>query len=192
MPGWLPCFETRIIGPSENNPSVASPAHEPYRQSRDCFAVERDADEKKLIRVGDTNMPDVISPATFFWAASLVSLVGFCIHTIAGQRLVVTPLMGNEHLELQQRWFHFVAWHGVSISFAAYTAAFAYAALTPAGLDVAILMTVMNAAIALMFIGVGLKGDPMVFKFPGIYLALGTTALGVAGVLVSWSIFRIS
>ena len=130
-------------------------------------------------------MLDVISPATFFWAASLVSLVGFCIHTIAGQRLVMTPLMGNEHLELQQRWFHFVAWHGVSISFAAYTAAFAYAALTPGGLDVAILMTIMNAAIALMFIGVGIKGDPMVFKFPGLYLALGTTALGAAGVLTA-------
>jgi len=147
--------------------------------------VECEADENKLIRIGDTNMPDVISPATLFWAASLLSLVGFGIHTIAGQRLVMTPLMGNEHLELQQKWFHFVAWHGVSISFAAYTAAFAYAATTPAGLDVAILVTVMNAAIALMFIGVGLKGDPMVFKFPGIYLALGTTALGVAGVLVS-------
>lgn len=91
--------------------------------------------------------------------------------------------MGNEHLELQQRWFHFVAWHGISISFAAYTAAFAYAAMIPGGLDVAILVTAMNAVIALMFIGVGIKGDPMVFKFPGLYLALGTTALGVAGAL---------
>ncbi len=130
-------------------------------------------------------MATVTLSATWLWAASLVSLVGFGIHTFAGQRLVMTPLMANEHLELQQRWFHFVAWHGVSISFAAYTAAFAYAALTPGGLDVAILMTVMNAAIALMFIGVGIKGDPMVFKFPGIYLALGTAALGGTGVLLS-------
>jgi len=140
---------------------------------------------RKPIRIGDTSMAAVTLSATFFWAASLVSLVGFCIHTIAGQRLVMTPLMANEHLELQQKWFHFVAWHGVSISFAAYTAAFAYAALIPGGLDVAVLMTVMNAVITLMFIGVGLKGDPMVFKFPGIYLALGTTALGGAGVLLS-------
>jgi hypothetical protein len=130
-------------------------------------------------------MPDITLPATLFWAASLVSLIGFCIHTIAGQRLVMTPLMGNEHLEQQQKWFHFVAWHGVSISFFAYMAAFAYAAMIPGGLDVAILVTAMNAVIALMFFGVGIKGDPMVFKFPGIYLAIGTTALGVAGVLVS-------
>ena len=65
----------------------------------------------------------------------------------------------------------------------AYTAAFAYAAMIPGGLDVAILVTAMNAVIALIFIGVGIKGDPMVFKFPGIYIALGTAALGVAGVL---------
>lgn len=130
-------------------------------------------------------MATVTLSATLFWAASLLSAVGFGIHTIAGQRLVMTPLMANENLELQQRWFHFVAWHGVSTSFFAYMAAFAYAAMIPGGLDVAILVTAMNAVIALMFIGVGLKGDPMVFKFPGIYLALGTTALGVAGVLVS-------
>lgn len=130
-------------------------------------------------------MPDVALSATLFWAANLVSLVGFCVHTIAGQRLVMTPLMANEHLELQQKWFHFVAWHGVSISFLAYMVAFAYAALIPGGLDVAIFMTAMNAAIALMFTGVGIKGDPMVFKFPGIYLAVGTTTLGGAGVLVS-------
>ena len=67
--------------------------------------------------------------------------------------------------------------------FFAFMAAFAYAALTPAGIDVAIAMIAINVAFALMFIGVGLKGDPMVFKFPGLYLALGTTALGVAGVL---------
>jgi hypothetical protein len=130
-------------------------------------------------------MPDGTLATTLFWAASLLSLVGFCIHTIAGQRLVMTPLMRNEHLEQQQRWFHFVAWHGISISFMAYAAAFAYAAMIPGGLDVAILVTAMNAVIALMFVGVGIKGDPMVFKFPGIYLALGTTVLGGAGVLLS-------
>ena len=145
--------------------------------------MKREAYEKKLIRIGDTNMATVTLSAAMFWGASLLSAGGFGIHMIAGQRLVMTPLFGNGHLEQQQKWFHFVAWHGVSISFAAYTAAFAYAATTPGGLDVAILVTAMNAVIALMFIGVGLKGDPMVFKFPGLYLALGTTALGVAGVL---------
>lgn len=136
-----------------------------------------------LIRIGDTNMATVTLSAAMFWGASLLSLVGFGIHMIAGQRLVMTPLFENEHLEQQQKWFHFVAWHGVSIFFFAFMAAFAYAALTPAGIDVAIAMIAINVAFALMFIGVGLKGDPMVFKFPGLYLALGTTALGVAGVL---------
>jgi len=175
--------ENQIARLGENNPSVASLARGPYRQSRDCFGGEREAGEKKFIRIGDKKMPDVTLSAAMFWGASLLSLVGFGIHTIAGQKLVMTPLFGNEHLEQQQKWFHFVAWHGISISFAAYMAAFAYAAMIPGGLEVAIFVTAMNVAIALMFIAVGIKGDPMVFKFPGLYLALGTTALGVAGAL---------
>jgi hypothetical protein len=177
--------ESRSVRLGENNHQLRRQLGNPI-VSLGSVAVQKSVEQpRKPIRIGNTNMAAVTLSTTFFWAASLISLVGFCIHTIAGQRLVMMPLMENEHLELQQKWFHFVAWHGVSISFAAYTAAFAYAALIPSGLDVAILMTAMNAAITLMFIGVGLKGDPMVFKFPGIYLALGTTALGGAGVLLS-------
>lgn len=86
-------------------------------------------------------------------AAGGISFVTFLVHTIAGGREVVGPLTSAPGLPRIPMLVAYYCWHMVTILLAAMAAGFAYAALRPDGFVLAVALTLLSGAFALLSVG---------------------------------------
>ncbi len=114
-------------------------------------------------------------------AASL-SLITWAIHTFLGGREVARPLLRSS-MKPVPKYTNYYCWHLVTLTLAAMTAGFAYAALVPAGLDVALLMTALSASFCIWSLALVLWKRRRLLELPQWSLFLLITVAAVIGLV---------
>lgn len=118
------------------------------------------------------------------WAASLLALFTFCVHTFVGGKSVARPLLADQRLPAISKWLNYMCWHMTTIMLLWCAVALAIAAWQPqlhmlvaliAGL--AGVCSVWSAAVAKMA-----GFHPM--RLPSTYLLGGLAALCVSALTV--------
>ena len=85
----------------------------------------------------------------WFAAAGGLAVITTLAHVFAGGAVAAKPLLEAGAMNSVARFTNYYCWHIVTIVLAGMAAGFAYAALTPAGADVALVMTVFAAGFAI-------------------------------------------
>ena len=107
----------------------------------------------------------MILNTTWLWAAAVVSLISWAIHTFVGGAQIVPPLRASDLKDMPKYVLYFV-WHIATIVIAAIAVGFALAALYPDLWVLGVQGTILSALIALLIGGVaiwrrmGLKDMP--------------------------------
>jgi hypothetical protein len=122
-------------------------------------------------------------PSVVLWAASVVSLLGFVAHAFFGGGMFVRPLMADTDLPVAVTWLGFVSWHVVSIVLMSLAIAFGYTARNPGNAALAVFASGMSAAVSILCIAAGIRGNAVLLTLPAPYLFGFIAILGIAGVL---------
>ncbi|MFV1975623.1 MAG: hypothetical protein ACC651_07715 [Candidatus Scalindua sp.] len=120
----------------------------------------------------------------FFWAASVMSLITFAVHTFIGGPVVAGPLLKNSGLPKASKWLNYYTWHVTTIFTFTMGGAYAYVALNPDRPELVIYLSVVTAALSLLSAAVALKGNINPFRFPSTSLFATVSLLGLIGILV--------
>ena len=118
---------------------------------------------------------------TGFALAALLSLVTFGVHTFVGGKFAARPLLAVERFDKASRWLNYMTWHMVTALLLIFPAGYAWAALRPEAVEVAILLTVLAALLSLISVWVALKGGIQPWQFPSSWLFAMIAAAGVGG-----------
>ena len=118
----------------------------------------------------------------WLWIAAAASLACWAIHTFVGGRKIVPPLRASDLPGMPKHVLVFV-WHIVTILLFVMTAGYALAALYPQAWMLAVQATVLNAAIAVLIMGVSVR-----FRMPFRDMPQWTLFLAIAvfGGLAMW------
>ncbi|GMR05669.1 MAG: hypothetical protein BMS9Abin25_0244 [Gammaproteobacteria bacterium] len=120
----------------------------------------------------------------FLWAASVMSIITFAVHTFIGSPVVAGPLLKNTDLPKASKWLNYYTWHVTTIFTFTMGGAYAYAALNPDRLELVVFLTVVTAALSVLSAAVALKGNINPFRFPSTSLFATVSLLGLVGILV--------
>jgi len=123
---------------------------------------------------------------TLIWLAAFLSLLGLLAHEFLGAPMVLPPL-AKADLPKNIVWLHHFSWHVGSIAVAAMIALYAYAALVPGNLAMAVIATAMSLGFSLLGIGLAIFGDEVLWKSPAPYVwTIVTVVSGAALLQAKW------
>ena len=120
----------------------------------------------------------------FFWAASIFSTFCFAAHIFAGGKMFVAPIMQNKTIDPTIKSLSYVSWHCVSLLFATFAVTFAFVALNPQNVELALVASLMSGAITIMIISIALRGHHVMLKLPAVYFFGLISLLGSIGLLI--------
>lgn len=113
-----------------------------------------------------------------YWMATFISGVTFVVHTFVGGVYVARPLLANTTLPRASKWLSYYCWHIATILIAAIGVAFAYCALRPDRIELAIGAAVVSAMLAALSTLVGMRARINPLRFPSTSLFTLLAALG--------------
>jgi len=120
----------------------------------------------------------------FFWAAVVMSIITFAVHTFIGGPVVAGPLLKNTNIPKASKWLNYYTWHVTTIFTFSMGGAYAYVALNPNRPELAIFLTIVTAFLSVLSAAVALKGNINPLRFPSTSLFATVSLLGLAGLLV--------
>ncbi|HED36830.1 MAG TPA: hypothetical protein ENI76_01075 [Ignavibacteria bacterium] len=120
----------------------------------------------------------------FLWAATVVSIITFVVHTFIGGPRVAEPLLANTDLPKASKWLNYYCWHVTTIFTLFMGGGYAYVALHPERQELVVFLTAVTAALSLLSAAVALKGNINPFRFPSTSLFATVSLLGLVGLLV--------
>jgi hypothetical protein len=123
--------------------------------------------------------------AALFWAAAVMSVVTFSIHTFVGGPRVAVPLLANSGLPKASKWLNYYCWHVTTIYTLFMGAAYAYVALHPDRPELVVFLTFFNTALSLLSVVVARMGGINPFRFPSTSLFASVALLGLLGLMVN-------
>jgi hypothetical protein len=118
-----------------------------------------------------------------FATAAVLSLITFAVHTFVGGRFAARPLLDAHDFHKASRWLNYFTWHMVTVLLLVMPAGYAWAAVHPDAMDVAILLTLMAAAFSPLCVWVAVKGGISPERFPASWLFALIVVAGLWGVL---------
>lgn len=122
---------------------------------------------------------------SLFWAAAIMSIVTFAVHTFIGGPRVAGPLLANTRLPKASKWLNYYCWHITTIYTLFMGAAYAFVALHPERPELVVFLTVLNIALSLLSVAVALKAGINPFRFPSTSLFATVAMLGLIGLLLN-------
>lgn len=120
-----------------------------------------------------------------FAVAALLSLITFGVHTFVGGIYAARPLLKARDLTPASRWLNYFTWHMATVILLFMAGGFAWAAVSLAAFEVAIVMIGLAAVFSPLCIAVALKGGIRPWRFPASWLFLLIASAGVWGA-VAW------
>lgn len=120
----------------------------------------------------------------FLWAATVMSVITFAVHTFIGGPVVAKPLLANSDLPKASKWLNYYTWHVTTVFTFCMGSAYAYVALHPDRPELVVFLTVVTAAFSLLSAAVALKGNINPFRFPSTSLFASVSLLGLVGLLL--------
>jgi hypothetical protein len=122
---------------------------------------------------------------SLFWAAAIMSVVAFSVHTFIGGPRVAAPLLANSSLPKASKWLNYYCWHITTIYTLFMGAAYAYVELHPDRTELVVFLTFLNVALSLLSAAVARKGGINPFRFPSTSLFASVALLGLLGLVVN-------
>jgi hypothetical protein len=122
---------------------------------------------------------------SLYWAAAIMSLFTFSVHTFIGGPRVAAPLLTNSRLPEASKWLNYYCWHITTIYTLFMGGAYAFVAIHPDRPELVIFLTFLNAALSLLSVAVALKGGINPFRFPSTSLFASVALLGLLGLLLN-------
>jgi hypothetical protein len=122
---------------------------------------------------------------SLFWAAAMMSVVTFAIHTFIGGPRVAVPLLANTTLPKASKWLNYYCWHITTIYTLLMGTAYAYVALHPDRPELVVFLTLLNAMLSLLSVVVARMGGINPLRFPSTSLFATVSLLGLLGLLVN-------
>lgn len=119
----------------------------------------------------------------FLWAAALVAIVTFLVHTFVGGRVVVRPLLASTSLPIASKMLNYYCWHITTLFIAFAAVAFGWIAYDGMNVEFCVFLSASTAAFSLLSAGVAVKGGFNPLQFPSTSLFAVTSALGWSAVL---------
>lgn len=120
----------------------------------------------------------------FLWAAAVMSILTFAVHTFIGGSVVAGPLLKNTDLPKASKWLNYYTWHVTTIFTFSMGGAYAYVALNPNRPELVVFLTAVTAALSVLSAAVALKGNINPFRFPSTSLFATVSLLGLVALLV--------
>ncbi|VAW91803.1 hypothetical protein MNBD_GAMMA21-2796 [hydrothermal vent metagenome] len=121
----------------------------------------------------------------FLWAAVVMSVITFYVHTFIGSPVVAKPLLANTDLPVASKWLNYYCWHVTTIFTLLMGTGYAYVALNPDRPELAVFLTINTAAFSILSAAVAVKGNINPFRFPSTSLFASVALLGLAGLTLS-------
>lgn len=121
---------------------------------------------------------------SMLWAAMVVSVVTFFVHTFIGGPRVADPLLENTTLPLASKWLNYYCWHITTIYTFMMGGAYAYAALNPERFELVVFVSILNISFSILSALVALKGNINPFRFPSTSLFASVSVLGILSLVV--------
>ncbi len=121
---------------------------------------------------------------TLLWAAVLMSIVTFAVHTLIGGPRVASPLLANNTLPKASKWLNYYCWHITSIYTFFMGGAYAYVALNPEKIELVVFLTILNTSFSILSAVVAMKGNIDPFRFPSTSLFASVAILGILSLVL--------
>ena len=118
------------------------------------------------------------------WAAAVMSIITFAVHTFIGGPVVAKPLLEITNLPKASKWLNYYTWHVTTIFTLSMGGAFIYVALHPNRPELAVFITIITGALSVLSGAVAVKGNINPFRFPSTLLFASVSLLGLASLLV--------
>ena len=116
---------------------------------------------------------------TLLWAAAIMSIVTFAVHTFVGGPRVAAPLLADTHLPKASKWLNYYCWHITTIYTFAMGGAYAYVAINQEKLELVVFLSILNVSFAILSAVVAIKGNINPFRFPSTSLFASVSILGI-------------
>ncbi|MDP3803838.1 hypothetical protein [Brevundimonas sp.] len=116
-----------------------------------------------------------------FATAAALALITFAVHTFVGGRFAARPLLSTQNFDKASRWLNYMTWHMVTAQLLLMPAGYAWAAVRPEAVEVAVLLTVLAAILSPLSAWVAMKGGIQPWRFPSSWLFALITAAGLWG-----------
>ncbi len=100
------------------------------------------------------------------WVATLVSIVTFFVHLIAGGKAVAGPLLESDALPAASKWLNYYCWHVTTILIAYLALAFGLLALTGGNGPAILILSSLTSCLSVLSAVVALKGGISPLRFP--------------------------
>ena len=118
------------------------------------------------------------------WAAAVMSIITFAVHTFIGGPVVAKPLLESINLPKASKWLNYYTWHVTTIFTLSMGGAYAYVALNPERPELVVFLTIITGALSILSGTVAIKGNINPFRFPSTSLFASVSLLGLASLLV--------
>ncbi len=125
----------------------------------------------------------VLNPG--FATAALLSVITFAVHTFVGGRYAARPLLAAHDLARASRWLNYMTWHMVTALLLVMALGFLWAALSPAAVEVGVLLSLLAAILSPLSVWVAIKGGIAPWRFPSSWLFLLILGAGLWGASAS-------
>ena len=119
-----------------------------------------------------------------FAAASATALVTWAVHTFVGGVYVARPLLAARDLTAAWRWLNYYCWHMATITLLVMTGGFAWAAVSEAARELALVFTAMAAAFSVLSAWAAIRGRIAPYRFPSTTLFAVMAVAGLAGLML--------
>ncbi|MCW8846596.1 MAG: hypothetical protein OQK99_12240 [Gammaproteobacteria bacterium] len=116
---------------------------------------------------------------TLLWAAAIMSVVTFAVHTFVGGPRVATPLLAETNLPKASKWLNYYCWHITTIYTFSMGGAYAYVALNTEKIEFLVFLSILNGSFAILSAAVAIKGEISPFRFPSTSLFATVSMLGI-------------
>jgi len=113
------------------------------------------------------------------WAAVVLSLVTFYVHTFIGGPRVTVPLLANQDLPRASKWLNYYCWHMVTLYLFLLGGGYAYVAVHPDKPELVVFLTILNIQFAVLSVIVARKGKINPLRFPSTSLFSLLSVLGI-------------
>ena len=121
---------------------------------------------------------------TLLWAAAVMSVVTFAVHTFIGGPRVAAPLLADTNLTKASKWLNYYCWHITTIYTFVMGGAYAYVAMHPEQIELLIFLSILNVSFAILSAVVAMKGDINPFRFPSTSLFATVSVLGILSMMM--------
>lgn len=116
---------------------------------------------------------------TLLWAAAIMSVVTFAVHTFVGGPRVATPLLADTNLPKASKWLNYYCWHITTIYTFVMGGAYAYVAFNTERIELVVFLSILNVSFAILSAVVAIKGNINPFRFPSTSLFATVSISGI-------------